>query len=461
MIKILCIIDLRENTHYSLERAPAIKRALKKNQVSYVCIYEFVKLFGSIQSANEVNFLFSNYVLSNKIERIFTSSELFEFISADTFYYLTQRGVVISCVLGDDENNYDININYLGVITIPIAYQKKQFEGYRLTNLNTYHLPISVSFKDTKRYLTVKKEIDVLFIGRPYANRVSLLSFLHKSGEKINIYGSSEWSKYFDSSVYKGFVDNDVYYQTVAKAKVYLAFLESPKNTKLLHINAKPFDAAKANSALVVTRYEKFAQDYGLVEGDDYFAYQSEQELVYKINLLLSNDEVRDRLTINLRRKLKAFDYDQSYQRYFNKLLSFEGHSVPEVIQARVKFVEKFDRNLGHQLKGYDFIIFNNSRHIKYAKTLSRVLSAHLNSKRFIKIDSTYNGAVARKVFRLIDLPSLAIPIDRLKEVRVILGMVYLCDARQTFIPLNNYSKFSPFISFLILTRNLYKRLVR
>ncbi len=456
MIKILCIIDLRDNTHYSLERAPAIKRALKNHDVSYICIYEFVKLFGAIQSANEVNFLFSNYVLSSGIERIFTSSELFEFLSVDTFHYLTQHGVVISCVLGDDENNYDININYLGIATIPIAYQKKQFEKYRLTNPDTYHLPISVSFEDTNRYLTVRKEIDVLFIGRPYANRLSLLRFLHKSGVKINIYGSSEWSKYFDGSVYKGFVDNNIYYQTVAKARVYLAFLESPQHTELLHINAKPFDAAKVGTSLIISKYKTFSDDYNLLEGVDFLSYSTKLDLLQAINKLLSDEPLRNSIASSLRSKLSTyFNYDSLYISLFNNLINHK-ISQPRVKKANILFLDKFTNEIDQKYSCYDFVIFRKSMGIEYCIAISDLLSAYVNLNQFIKLDSTYRGSVARKRFGLIDMSSLVIPVSRMNEIKPIFGFFYVKNAKQTYIPCNSYKKLNFYILFLVAIRKVY-----
>ena len=58
---------------------------------------------------DKVNQKFLNFVAENKITTIFTSSEWFNFVSADTILRLTNSNVVVASVLGDDENNFHIN----------------------------------------------------------------------------------------------------------------------------------------------------------------------------------------------------------------------------------------------------------------------------------------------------------------------------------------------------------------
>ena len=340
MKNILCVLDLTENSHYTLERLPAIYRALEKFgkeiQVTFLDIYKFEELFGPYISCCLPNYKFIEYVQENKIATIFTSSELFEFVSPDTIDYLEKTGVVVSCVLGDDENNFSININYLGLLTIPIGYQKEEVGKYLLVNPNTYLLPIGVSFDNTEKYLGQTKMIDILFVGRPYSRRPHFIKFIEKNKINVSVYGSNKWRKYLSEKIYKGFLDNNDYYKKISQAKLYLAMLESPKCWERLHINAKPFDAAKVGAALIVTKYEKFAESYNLIEGKDFFSYQSEIDLVQKIKFLLANDDIREEISLNLRLKLKKYDYDQLYFEYFRNLISFETNALPNVKLPRV-----------------------------------------------------------------------------------------------------------------------------
>ena len=456
---VLCVLDMRENVHYTLERLPSITRALANNNVTYLNIYNFEKEFGDYCGPDRVNQNFVDYLDANNIKTIFTSSEIFNFVSVDTITHLIGKGIVISSVLGDDENNYHININYLGLLTIPVAYQKTEYSKYLTVNPNTYCLPISTSMYGTESMRNLVKTQDVIFIGKAYGIRPELLKYLSKNGVNIVVYGGSDWGKHFDDGIYKGYIKNSDYYEQIAKSKITLALLESPRNVELLHVNAKPFDAAKTGTALIVTRYKTFFQDYGLEEKNDLYAYSCKEELLASVKHLLKNNEARELIATNLSRKIRSdYDYDDLYRDFFKTLLN-QKSSMPEVKPARVFYASGKERLLNCQIEKYDYIIFKK-KGVVYSDSIKHVLAGHVQSNHFVKLDSCYKGKIARKVFDYIDIASLAIPVNRLSEVKVFFGLVKVRkgSGSQAFLPLNRYEMFNIYVSLLLALRAIYQR---
>ena len=111
-------------------------------------------------------------------------------------------------------------------------------------------------------------------------------------------------------------------------------------------------------------------------------------------------------------------------------------------------------------LKSYDYIIFKG-KHVEYSDSIANVLAAHVDSNMFVKMDSTYRGRVARKIFNYVDLHSVAIPVSRFRELNKLTSIISVKNSCQSYIPLNNYNRFSFYITFLIVLRFLHKRLVK
>lgn len=450
---------MRPNVHYTLERLPSIKRALSGQDVIYLNIYDFVEEFGNFCGPDKVNQMFVNYLDANQVKIIFTSSEIFNFISVDTVTHLTKKNIIFSSVLGDDENNYHININYLGLLTIPVAYQNTEYKRYLMINPNTYCLPISASMYETDHYKSSAKNKDVIFIGKAYGKRPELLKYLHKNGVNIVVYGGLDWEKYFGDDVYKGYIANSDYYKEISNTKIALALLESPKNHELLHVNAKPFDAAKTGTALITTRYKKFFEDYRLEEGKDLFAYSTKEELLIAVKALLANETKRELIAHNFRQKICAhYDYDDLYRNFFKTLLD-QKFALPDISMARVLYINMNDLPLKDELDQYDYIIFKKDG-VVYSDAIKSVLAAHIPSNHFVKLDSSYKGKIARKVFDYVDIASLAIPVARLNEVKTLFGLVKLRkdSSSQTFVSLNRYTSFNVYIFLLLFLRAIYRR---
>lgn len=450
---------MRPNVHYTLERLPSIKRALKGSAAVFKNIYTFEDEFDNFESATKINKKFVEYVLSTNFEIIFTAVEWFAYVSVDTVEHLKLHGINIVSMLGDEENNFHININYLGLLSIPLACRTKEYKLYKKVNPNTKLFLEAISFYDSKKYLETKKTRDVIFIGKPYGCRPELLQYLHVNGVHLEIYGEVGWGRFFNEDVYKGFIDNSDYHNEVAKSKIVLGLLESPSDEKLLHVNAKPFDAAKTGSALIVTRYNEFFEEYQLQEGVDLLAYSTKEELLSAIKGLLSDDEQRQYMANSLRSKIKSnFDYDFHYKRLFSEF-TYSEESIPPIKKVNIFFANLNEKISKLDLQSYDYIIFKG-KHVEYSNSIANVLAAHVDSSMFVKMDTTYKGRVARKIFNYVDIHSVAIPVSRFHELKKLTSIINVKNSCQTFIPLNNYNRFSFYIISLIVLKFLYKRLV-
>jgi hypothetical protein len=93
----------------------------------------------------------------------------------------------------------------------------------------------------------------VLYIGSPFAGRIAILKKLQESGLAVDIYGPRSWEQTELRQNYKGFLDNNDYYRTIHRYKIFAALSsgDTPFDT---HPNAKVGDGLRART-IVLTEY--------------------------------------------------------------------------------------------------------------------------------------------------------------------------------------------------------------
>ena len=283
------IANLRSNSHFLLERKPALASSLEELgvEILWFCIYDLKakSLSTSIKdSTKELRVKLQN------VQVVFAHKECLEFLTMD--FFNTLPCVASLGFLGDEEWQMGLIANYLPMFDIATVYTSKALTSYSSYGYRLMHLPVGGIFHSRGQTSPIQ-DIDVIFVGRPYGRRVMMIKELIAQGIHVHVYGSQEWKKRIPSDAYKGYLNNKVYEATVARAKIVLGFMEAPNNSSV-HINAKIFDAAKAKRFCLLTRYQPFYEDYGLVEGESIVTYDGVQDLCRKVKFYLDHPRERE-----------------------------------------------------------------------------------------------------------------------------------------------------------------------
>lgn len=106
------------------------------------------------------------------------------------------------------------------------------------------------------------------------------------------------------------------YVQNISKARVQ--FIRSTHNTFATGEIAQRFFECLAIGP-VLTNWVEDLNHTGLVEGEDYMAYRNDEELIEKMDLLLGNKDLREKIASNGRNKaLMYHSYEQRLMAIFN-----------------------------------------------------------------------------------------------------------------------------------------------
>jgi glycosyltransferase involved in cell wall biosynthesis len=250
-----------------------------------------------------------------------TISHFSQFLLPETLRALRQSGKMIVGFFGDDETQYSKHRFWLGLFDAVIAYTEREVEAYQQVNRFTYLLPIGVG-KPQISNPPHDKDIDVVFIGRPYASRATKLESLLHAGINVHIFGSRRWIEHpVLRRNYKGYLDSDHFWEVLNRSKIVLNLMEDAGGDP--HINAKVFEAAMAGSMPLTTYYPPFETTYGLVEGKNIVFYENQEELIRKIQYYLKSDDHRKHVTEQLHAHLyRHFSYESLYERLFNRLVN-------------------------------------------------------------------------------------------------------------------------------------------
>ena len=105
----LFLLDTRDNQYYSLERLPAIKRAMAGSDSVYIDIYGLCDHFDA-SNILCLNKGIIDYIQDSDFDVFFTAIEVFNYLLPQTVLEIRKLGVKTVCVLGDDELNFDYTL---------------------------------------------------------------------------------------------------------------------------------------------------------------------------------------------------------------------------------------------------------------------------------------------------------------------------------------------------------------
>lgn len=365
--KFLILCDTHPEHYYRKERIPAICKALEDIGASFniIDIYGFindddaVKIHSLSVKRQEEYFNKTDLCQLNKnlLKRVltyecnivifFTMANYSLYLLPSTLEELRREKFVVG-VFGDDEFVFHHNKFWLPLFDATVTYTKKEAEIYNDMHNNMHLLPVGYLDEELNEFSNDQnKDIDVLFIGRPYGSRPQIIKALLDHGINVDIYGSNEWEKYNLGKAYKGFVSNEDYNNLVSRTKIYLSLMED-KYTGKPHINGKVFDALKTKTFVITTYYEPFISMYGLMPDENIVMYSSLEDLLKKINYYLVHIDERKKLVNAMCQIIVPhFEYINLYKNLFYQLIqrSYQKFQVKN-INENIAIIQKNNNHI-------------------------------------------------------------------------------------------------------------------
>jgi hypothetical protein len=279
-----------------LERRPGFKKALEAHgcDINWVSIYD-LKRYVDAGGLDKPEYYLKKILVQTQV--LFVHKEALEYLPYDFLDKLKGCGILTVGFLGDEEWCLEDVRIYAPIFDLSVVYTNKALIAYDNTENNLFKLSVGASFSSFEGLpndiTDLNRDIDVLFIGRPYEPRPKIINHLISEGIDVHVYGSKKWAEKMPEKNYKGFLDHSEYNSTLLKAKIVLGLMEPPENKGELHINAKIFDAAKGGALAVASKYKGFESEYGLKDGQTIISYDDERDLTEKIKYFLKNPEER------------------------------------------------------------------------------------------------------------------------------------------------------------------------
>lgn len=168
--------------------------------------------------------------------------------------------------------------------------------------------------------LNLEKKYDVVFIGRPKADRNEILKYLLNNKVNVKIFGGG-WEDYSEfKEVYGGIIDAENYPKIINEAKINLVFSKAGFSEEKNHYNIKGrfFETALCKSFQLT---EFFPEILKFFRKDEIGLFKSNEELLEKINYYLNNEKERNDIAEkSFKRVLKEHNREKQLIAIFNKL---------------------------------------------------------------------------------------------------------------------------------------------
>jgi hypothetical protein len=283
-------------------------------------------------------------------------------------------------IICDDDTRFDNWSRYLGLffdglIQSPLRKKDYEKEGIKNTffhfDYNTYKL----------EPMSIEKEYDLTFIGRPKADRYEIMKYLKENGIKVGLFGWG-WNEYSDlKDVYKGPLSQEDYAKVINQSKISLnftkaGFSEETKKPKKegAHYNMKGrfFEVALCKGFQLIEDYpglENFFRD-----GEEIGTFRTNEELIEKIKYYLEHEKEREKLAENAYKKtITKYNREKDLERIFTTIFKIkEKRSILQKSNKKILVLNKedlFSSNLKEKLLTIDYVSFK-SENLKKASKL-------------------------------------------------------------------------------------------
>jgi len=249
------------------------------------------------------------------------ASHLAYFLFPDTLVPFCDDGKLVFSSVGDDEtaDNFERN-RYLLFLFNGVHVRLKTFVAkYEKHHPNIFHMPVGLPA--VPQISAQSKDIDVIFIGRPYGSRIRVLKYLakHRPHLNLHIYGPDDWrvSRRLTTS-YRGFLEVNDFYRRIGRSRISLCLMEGFDDKP--HINAKVFDSCLGDVLPLCTYYEPFVEEYGFRDKHNIVFYGNYRDIPELVDYYLQNDAERLDIARRARENLTRFSNETIYRNYFREL---------------------------------------------------------------------------------------------------------------------------------------------
>lgn len=429
-IDVAVLANLQQDSHFNLERRPGLTFALGTLGLSssWHCIYslrDHARGSSVRKAAQELSREIADvrFILAHK--------ECLEFLPLGFFDGLKEK--ITLGFLGDEEWQMDYIANFLPMFDVNAVYPSSAIANYKKYGHQLLQLPLGATFPDPLSVSSLQ-DIDVLFVGRPYGPRASMINTLVGCGITVSVFGSEEWRSLIPAETYKGHLPNSLYEATVRRAKILLGFMEAPDGGPV-HINAKLFDAAKVGRFCLLTHYEPIYSDYNLVEGGSIVTYKDVNDLCVKVNHYLAHPEERERIASKSTAMLRASsDYRALYQRLLENLLNVTSH-----------------QDFGNPLRSKGWISLSTDSTMASPCVIENICAINADASMIVLNTEGYQRVIVKRL-PLVDAGSVLLG-PGVARPKVFAGLVWAPHARRLpHFPLNRYANTPPLLVRCLLT---------
>lgn len=241
---------------------------------------------------------------------------------------------------GDDDTNFECFSRYvLLFIDYALVVQQNYLQVYDKEGLRSKVFPVHVIHSDLFIPTASEKKQDVVFIGRPTANRIKWLCYLIKKGIRVSIYGYN-WADYSEfKEFYGGALSNEELVRIINETKINLSF--SRNDAEELHYKGRVFEVAECKSFQLVEYFDGYLNFFK--ENSEIVMFKDEADLLRKIKYYLKNKEDREKIAERAyERVIKNYDLQIELQDFFKKVIAeSSSYRIVPVVKNRIISLNK------------------------------------------------------------------------------------------------------------------------
>lgn len=193
--------------------------------------------------------------------------------------------------LFDDDKRYDETKNLTLQFDTVVTTIKHRHEQRLKLGFNSKLAQFGVNHH-LFRQINIKRNKDVVFIGQNFGNRAHYIDCLRQKNISVYTYGLG-WPN--------GRISQTEMIEVLSSAKIALNFSSSHNNPHLKYIKGRIFEIT-ATGATLLTEKTNDLDDF-FIDGEEYFSFENENELIEKTKILLENDNLLNRASMKAKHK--------------------------------------------------------------------------------------------------------------------------------------------------------------
>ena len=153
----------------------------------------------------------------------------------------------------------------------------------------------------------LEKKYDVVFIGKNFGNRQMYVEYLESSGINVTVLGGG-WKS--------GRATQIQMIEIFGQAKIVLNFSSSSNNPGLKFLKGRIFEIPATGSFLLTEECKHLDEFFDI--GNELEVFSTKEELLEKIKYYLNNEELREEIAKNGKKKVLE---NYTFERYFSDVL--------------------------------------------------------------------------------------------------------------------------------------------